>query len=222
MYCCTSFRYDRWTTWRTWCSSRTRGWCLVDILKDPCLVLVIEWQLRQTNKCLCWDTQVIIPHKDTSMSNMCHGGEMAKGWCYAHIVWWRNSLHMRHDMESCDQSGEDQENAWLDGPVAMVKGKSILWSNGPRGGEAWVRLGTDGPMWRWRASKVKIDEPKRSCDDMEWIISFMIVFVHWLHRHLEDGVDEWRQNRNAQGKGMTCSAFYFTSLRLSREVLDRI
>jgi hypothetical protein len=32
---------------------------------------------------------------------------------------------MRHDMESCDQGGEDQDEAWLDGPVARVKGK--LW-----------------------------------------------------------------------------------------------
>jgi hypothetical protein len=30
---------------------------------------------------------------------------------------------MRHDMESCDQGGEDQDEAWLDGPVASVKGK---------------------------------------------------------------------------------------------------
>ena len=30
---------------------------------------------------------------------------------------------MRHDMESCDQSGEDQDKTWLDGPVASVKGK---------------------------------------------------------------------------------------------------
>ena len=30
---------------------------------------------------------------------------------------------MRHDMESCDQGGEDQDKAWLDGPVASVKGK---------------------------------------------------------------------------------------------------
>ena len=29
---------------------------------------------------------------------------------------------MRHDMESCDQSGEDQDKSWLDGSVAMVKG----------------------------------------------------------------------------------------------------
>ena len=28
---------------------------------------------------------------------------------------------MRHDMELCDQSGEDQDKAWLDGPVAMEK-----------------------------------------------------------------------------------------------------
>ena len=25
--------------------------------------------------------------------------------------------------ESCDQGGEDQDKAWLDGPVARVKGK---------------------------------------------------------------------------------------------------
>ena len=30
---------------------------------------------------------------------------------------------MRHDIESCDQGGEDQDKAWLDGLVASVKGK---------------------------------------------------------------------------------------------------
>jgi hypothetical protein len=25
---------------------------------------------------------------------------------------------MRHDIESCDQGGEDQDMTWLDGPVA--------------------------------------------------------------------------------------------------------
>jgi hypothetical protein len=30
---------------------------------------------------------------------------------------------MRHDMESCDQGGEDQYMTWLDRPVASVKGK---------------------------------------------------------------------------------------------------
>ena len=47
---------------------------------------------------------------------------------------------MRHDMESCDQSGEDQDKAWLDGPVAMEKGKSRLRSEGPQVGEAWARF----------------------------------------------------------------------------------
>jgi hypothetical protein len=31
---------------------------------------------------------------------------------------------MRHDMESCDQGDEDQDEARLDGPVVSVKGKS--------------------------------------------------------------------------------------------------
>ena len=30
---------------------------------------------------------------------------------------------MRHDIESCDQGGEDQDMTWLDGTVASVKGK---------------------------------------------------------------------------------------------------
>ena len=30
---------------------------------------------------------------------------------------------MRHDMESCDQGGEDQDNTWLDGLIASVKDK---------------------------------------------------------------------------------------------------
>jgi hypothetical protein len=30
---------------------------------------------------------------------------------------------MIHDMESCDQGGEDQYKTWLDGLFASVKGK---------------------------------------------------------------------------------------------------
>jgi hypothetical protein len=30
---------------------------------------------------------------------------------------------MRHDIESCDQGGEDQDMTWLYGPVASVKSK---------------------------------------------------------------------------------------------------
>jgi hypothetical protein len=37
---------------------------------------------------------------------------------------------MKHDMESYDQGGEDQDEAWLDGPVASVKGKLSDQSNG--------------------------------------------------------------------------------------------
>jgi hypothetical protein len=43
---------------------------------------------------------------------------------------------MRYDMESCDQGGEDQDEAWLDGPVVKVKSKSRLRSEGPCDGEA--------------------------------------------------------------------------------------
>jgi hypothetical protein len=37
---------------------------------------------------------------------------------------------MRHDMESCDQGGEDQDEAWLDRPVASVKDKSEALKRG--------------------------------------------------------------------------------------------
>ena len=37
---------------------------------------------------------------------------------------------MRHDMESCDQGGEDQDEAWLDGPIARVKSKSKALKRG--------------------------------------------------------------------------------------------
>ena len=37
---------------------------------------------------------------------------------------------MRHDMESCDQDGEDLDKAWLDGLIACVKGKSEALKRG--------------------------------------------------------------------------------------------
>jgi hypothetical protein len=43
---------------------------------------------------------------------------------------------MRHDIDSCDQDGEDQNEACLDGPVVKVKGKSRLRSERPCNGEA--------------------------------------------------------------------------------------
>jgi hypothetical protein len=70
----------------------------------PCLVLVINWQLIWTNKCLCWDTQVISPCTGTL------GGDVALvherkylfksdflnvGWidvsravCRSNLMWW--------------------------------------------------------------------------------------------------------------------------------------
>jgi hypothetical protein len=64
-------------------------------------------------------------------------------------VSWRSLLHIRHDMESCDQGGEDQDMTWLDGPVASVKGKSEALKRGTAcDGEAWARLSADGPRQR--------------------------------------------------------------------------
>jgi hypothetical protein len=111
------------------------------------------------------------------------------------MVSWRSSLHMRHDMESCDQGGENQDMTWLDRSVASVKGKSEALKRGTAcDGEAWARLGADGPMQWWRASEVKIDEPIRSRDDMKWIISFGDWLVHVLHQHWR----RWNEIRKAK------------------------
>jgi hypothetical protein len=48
-------------------------------------------------------------------------------------------------MESYDQGGEDRDEAWLDGRIASVKGKSEALKRGTVcDGEAWSRLGADG------------------------------------------------------------------------------
>jgi hypothetical protein len=48
-------------------------------------------------------------------------------------------------MESCDQGEEDRDEAWLDGLVASVKGKSEALKQGTAcDSEAWVRLDVDG------------------------------------------------------------------------------
>jgi hypothetical protein len=43
---------------------------------------------------------------------------------------------MRHDINSCDQDDEYRDDAWLDGPVVKVNGKSRFRSEGPCDGEA--------------------------------------------------------------------------------------
>ena len=69
----------------------------------------------------------------------------------------------------------DQLQAW--------KTSWRLWSDGPRGGEVWAKLGTDGWRQCWKASEIKINKSTRSCDHMKWIISFVICLVHVLHQH---------------------------------------
>ena len=82
-----------------------------------------------------------------------------------------------------------------------------LWSNKPRGGEAWARLGANGPKQRWRESKVKIDEPIRSRDDMKWIISF--VDQGWCMCCINIGGFRMECTRQIY----ICRVFHFTSHR---------
>ena len=107
-------------------------------VKGPCLVLVIEWQPRWTNMCLS-AIHMWLVHRYMCVSNSCHDGEDGLDLLQGSHMWWRSSLPMRHDIESCDQGVEDQDKTWLDGPVASVKGKLEAL-------ERWT-------VWRWSLSK---------------------------------------------------------------------
>lgn len=63
-----------------------------------------------------------------------------------------------------------QDLAWR--TDAKVKGKSRLWSDGPRGGEAWARLGAEGPRQRWRASEAKVD-------GLEVYVMVWVIHIIW-------------------------------------------
>jgi hypothetical protein len=178
-------------------ASWVRSFIAVARLKGPCLILIIEWQLWWTNCVLC-EIHKWLVHRYMYVSNICHGGgnglEMLQS---LHMWWWRSLLHIRHNMKSSDQGGEDQDEAWLNGPIISVKGKSEALKRGTMcDGEAWARLDADGPTQQWRASEVKIDEPIWSRDDMKWIISFGDWLVYVLHQHRRI----W--NGNVQGKGI--------------------
>jgi hypothetical protein len=90
---------------------------------------------------------------------------------------------MRHDKESCDQGGEDQDKAWLDGPVTSVKGKlsDDLASMDRSNGEEQVRSRS-------------ITNTAR--DDMKRIISFMIGWCMCCINIRGDGMECARQRYN--------------------------
>ena len=77
-------------------------------------------------------------HKYMCVSSICHEGENGLEMLQSSHMWWWSLLHMRHDIESYDQGGEDQDMTWLDGPVASVKGKLEAL-------ERWT-------AWRWSMS----------------------------------------------------------------------
>jgi hypothetical protein len=104
------------------------------LLKGPCLVLVIEWQPRWAN-CVWCEMHRWLVHRYLCVSNLRPRGENGSEMLRSlQMWWWRSLLHMRHDIESCDQGEEDQDMTWLDRPVASVKGKlsdaSLLGSSG--------------------------------------------------------------------------------------------
>ena len=124
----------------------------------------------------------------------------------AHCIWDMTLSHVTKVEKIKTRPGlMDRLQAWS---------RWRLWSDGPRGGEAWARLGIDGWRQRWKASEVKIDEPTRSHDDMKWIISF--VDQGWCIVASTSEM-EW----NAQGKGITYRAFYFTGHRCVEKLMIR-
>ena len=136
-------------------------------------------------------------HKYTYVSNSCHDSEGDLDLLQSSHMWWRSSLHMRHDMESCDQGGEDQDKTWLDGPVASVKGKSEAL-------EWWT-------AWRWSLSKTwrrwteatensKLSQDRWTNMVIWYKVDYIICdwLVHVLHQHWKrwSGMECARQRYN--------------------------
>ena len=137
-------------------------------------------------------------HKYMCVSNICHdlddGSKMLQ---ISHIWWWRSLLHMRHDMESCDQDGEDQEMIRLDGPVASKNGKSEVL-------EWWT-------AWRWSLSKTwhrwtkAMVKSKWSQDRWTNVITWWYEVDHIIVDHVGARVASTLEEMkwNAKGKGIT-------------------
>jgi hypothetical protein len=122
-------------------------------LKGPYLVLVIKWQLRWTN-CVLYEIHRWLVHRYMCVSNICHGGgnglEMLQS---LHMWWWRSLLHVIHDIESCDQGGDNMrlgsmdrlqvwrasQRLWNEGPCVTVKLEQNLVPMDQRNGEEQVR-----------------------------------------------------------------------------------
>ena len=91
---------------------------------------------------------------------------------------------MRHDIESCDQGGQDQDMTWLDRLVASVKGK----------------LSDDlVPIDRGNGEEQVKSRSMNQYDHVRYEVDHIIVdhVGAWVASTLEEM--EW----NAQGKGIT-------------------
>ena len=122
------------------------------------------------------------------------------------LWWWRSLLHMRHDIESCDQGGEDQDKTWLDGSVASMKGKLEAL-------ERWI-------VWWWSLSKdlAQMDRcngegqvRSRSMNQYDHVMIWSGSYHLWYGWcmcciNIRDGIEYARQM-------YICRAFYFTDHR---------
>jgi hypothetical protein len=79
---------------------------------------------------------------------------------------------MIHDMESCDQGGEDQNKTYLDGPVASMKGKlsdnlaPTDWGNDEEQVKSWSMNQYDH-MMIWSGSYLLVIGWCMCCIDIE-------------------------------------------------------
>ena len=126
----------------------------------------------------------------------------------AHCIWGMTLSHVTKVEKIKARLGlMDRLHAW--------RASWRLWSDGPRGGEAWARLGTDGRRQRWKVSEVKIDEPTRSHDDIKWIISF--ADQGWCMCCINIGGDRMECAK----KGITYRVFHFIGLNWVEKCLTR-
>ena len=139
--------------------------------------------------------------------------------------WWRSSLRMRHDMESCDQGGEDKMRLGLMDRLQVWRASERLWSEGPR---VTVKLEQDlAPMDRGNGEEqVRSRSMNQYGHVMIWSGSYHLV-IGWCMCCINiggDGMESARQRYNLgvfHFTGHRCVEKYMTGFRIDGRTIKR-
>ena len=183
-------------------------------LKDPCLVLVIEWQPRWTNV-FKYEIHRWLVHKYMCVSNTCHGGEIAWICCKAHTC--DEGAHCIWDMtlSYVTKVEKIKTRLGLMDRLQVWRASRRLWSDRPRGGEAWAKT------WRrWTKATVKSKWGQdRWTNKIMWWYEVDHIICDMVGACVASPLEEMEWN--VQGKGITYRVFHFTGHRCVEKFMIR-